>query len=82
MTITLELKPEIEARLVAQARAEGVPLDAYLQKVIEQATTPEAHRRLALEEFEAALDALAEGSESLPVLPPEAYERESIYGDG
>jgi hypothetical protein len=36
---------------------------------------------VSLEEFEAGLDELASASDSLPVLPPEAYTRESIYGD-
>jgi len=31
--------------------------------------------------FEAALDALAEGSENLPVLPAEATSRTEIYRD-
>jgi hypothetical protein len=35
MTVRLELKPDIEANLAAQARARGIPLDAYLQRVIE-----------------------------------------------
>jgi hypothetical protein len=30
------------------------------------------------EEFERAFDALAEGNENLPVLPPEAYHRENL----
>ncbi len=33
------------------------------------------------EEFERAFDAIAEGSQGLPILPPEAFERESIYED-
>lgn len=31
------------------------------------------------EEFERAFDALGRGKERLPVLPPEAFERESLY---
>jgi hypothetical protein len=39
--------------------------------------------RAAIEvaEFEATLDALAEGSRKLPVLPPEATRRAGIYRD-
>jgi hypothetical protein len=36
---------------------------------------------VSLEEFEAGLDELASASDSIPVLPPDAYTRESIYGD-
>ena len=81
MRITVELTPEVEARLWARARARGVSLVTYLQTVIEQIAALESSGEGSLEEFEAGLDALAEGSEQLPVLPPEAYSRESIYGD-
>ena len=36
-------------------------------------TSPEARR--------AALDALAEMNRTLPVLPPEAFDRENLYAD-
>jgi hypothetical protein len=81
MNITVELTPEVEARLWAQARAQGVSLTTYLQTVIEQIASLESSAGGPLEEFEAEMDALAEGSEQLPVLPPKAYSRESIYGD-
>jgi hypothetical protein len=34
MTITLELPPEAEAKLVAQAEARGLSLDAFLRTII------------------------------------------------
>ncbi len=34
MAITLELTPEIEARLIAQAAAQGVTAEAFLQAAI------------------------------------------------
>ena len=34
-----------------------------------------------LEEFEAALEAFADDSDDMPVLPAEALTREAIYGD-
>ncbi len=34
MTITLELPPEAEANLVAQAKASGLSLDAFLRTII------------------------------------------------
>jgi hypothetical protein len=43
MTVTLELKPETEARLAAQAAEKGLPVREYLQTVIEGlAAAPEA----------------------------------------
>jgi HicB family len=34
MTITLELPPEVEARLAAQAKARGLSLNAFLRTII------------------------------------------------
>jgi hypothetical protein len=50
MTITLELTPEIEARVQAQAAARGLPVRTYLQNVIEQlaGATADGDRTLAL----------------------------------
>ncbi len=81
MTIKLELKPEVEASLAGRARARDIPLDAYLQSVIEQLTLEESTPPASLEEFRATLDALAEMGRNLPHLPPAALSRESIYHD-
>jgi hypothetical protein len=81
MTITLQLKPEVEARLLAYVRAQGVSLETYLAGVIEAQVLPGPKRRPTLEEFEADLEAIAEGTDDIPVLPPEALTREAIYGD-
>jgi hypothetical protein len=56
------------------------------EEVIERALETLAERlkqrpTMNLAEFEATLDALAEGSEKLPVLPPEATTRAGIYRD-
>jgi hypothetical protein len=52
MPITLELPPETEASLVAQAEARGLSLDAFLRAIIktqadavEPANSPKALRR-------------------------------------
>lgn len=79
MTVTVQLEPTLEAKLLAEARAGGLPIEAYLVRVIAQATAPEPQARTVPTDFDAGLDELVEGSESLPVLPPEAYRRESIY---
>jgi hypothetical protein len=81
MTVRLELKPEVEANLAAQARARGVPLDAYLQGVIEDLARTGAARPASLQEIESTLDALAEMGKDLPHLPSSAFSRESIYQD-
>jgi len=76
------LLPETEASLHAQAEARGLQLKEYLESLLsEQATRQDRGRPLSFEEFETELDALAEGSEKMPVLPPEALRRENMYED-
>jgi hypothetical protein len=42
MTITLNLKPEVEAGLLAQARATGLTLEDYVQQIVEKEVPPAA----------------------------------------
>ena len=81
MTVRLELKPDVEANLAAQARARGVPLDVYLQSVIEHLARTDEARPASQQDLEATLDKLAEMGRDLPHLPPSAFTRESIYRD-
>ncbi len=81
MAITLELPPEVEAGLAAQAEARGLELEVYLESLLKQHAAMKRPDQLTLQEFEAELDALARGSDKLPYLPPEALTRESYYQD-
>jgi hypothetical protein len=82
MTVTLDLSPELEEQVVAQARAAGVTMEAYLLSLIRAGVVlPARGEQATQEEFEGFLDALAEDSDDIPVLPPEALTREAIYGD-
>jgi hypothetical protein len=50
MTMKLDLKPEIEAGLLAQARARGLSLEAYLDQVLQDAAVskrPEGRKSLS-----------------------------------
>jgi hypothetical protein len=80
MSVTLELRPEIEERVTAEAAARGLSVEEYLTSIIEGRAL-RGSLDATLEEFEAAMDLLAEGSDRLPVLSPEAFSRESIYAD-
>lgn len=79
MIVRLELKPDIEANLAAQARARGITLDAYLQSVIEDAARTKAASAASLLDLRATLDTLAEMGKDLPHLPSSAFSRENIY---
>jgi hypothetical protein len=47
MTVTLNLKPEIESDLLARARASGMPLEQYLLSLVESAARPTARNSAA-----------------------------------
>jgi len=83
MTIHLELSPESAARLSAEARAQGLPLEKLAERLLQEALASRSkpQERLSVEEFHAMLTALAEGSEKLPNLPTESFSRESFYED-
>jgi hypothetical protein len=79
VVITVQLDPDLESRLTAAARAQGVPLQDYLAGVLASSVVPAGAPENNPSDFDEGLNALAENSEKLPVLPPEAYGRESIY---
>ncbi|HKS29791.1 MAG TPA: hypothetical protein VJS44_18355 [Pyrinomonadaceae bacterium] len=84
MTIVLELKPEVEARLKALAATQGVSVEEYIQSFLESLAlldeetsydsgTPEQWAK----EFEEWLD--SHDYITAPPLTDEAISRESIY---
>jgi hypothetical protein len=83
MTIRVELNAETEARLAAEARAQGLPLEKLAERLLAQALTANAspHNALTVEDFHRMLEGMAEGSEELPNLPTESFARASFYED-
>ena len=82
MSISIELKPEVEELLEQEAAAKGVSVESYVEELIEQQISqPHKTSHTGSEEIDQVLDSLAEGSDDRPVLQPEAYTRESIYQD-
>ncbi len=83
MTIILEVRPEVEAQLMAQANARGLSLNEYLNKVIElQASTRgvgASAQFMSYEEWEREFEAFIDSFPQKPVLSDEAISRESIY---
>jgi hypothetical protein len=79
MSITVELTPDVEARAATRAAALGLTLEAYLQRLLEEAVQAPASP-VPSHEFERLLDALSAGQE-LPVLSSEATSPAGLYGD-
>jgi hypothetical protein len=85
MTLTLELSPEREAALKAQAQARGMSVEEWLLELTKQ-TRPAAARslqdELTPEEWVRQFNAWVDGHDcTAPPLSDEAISRESIYPD-
>jgi hypothetical protein len=81
MTLTINLKADIEADLEAQARAQGVDLPEYVEHVLREQVPPRAGSALSPAE---PTEAWRESTHDLPHTPPlsdDAISRGSIYGD-
>jgi hypothetical protein len=82
--IHLELPPDVEARLAAEAEARGVGVGAYIESLIKQAISRKADAirpRPTSEEMRAFFATMAADSEKIPQLPDEAFQRQSFYQD-
>ena len=86
MTVTLELKPEIEARLIDEAAARGMELETYLASVIEDRLNEEEScfdTTATDEDWGALLQELAESQSFAKASPlsDAAISRESLYAE-
>ncbi len=81
MTITLELKPEVEARVIEQAASRGVPVEDFLEFVIKEGLSSSEIRDSyrTLEEWEEALDEFADSPAFDRAVSFVDDSRESIY---
>jgi hypothetical protein len=79
MTVTLKLKPEVEAGLLTQARASGMTLEEYLVSMVEGAVLVKAQENSSAEERAAAFEAWSAGHRPRPLLSDYAVTREAMY---
>lgn len=81
MTVTLELKPEVEARAIEQAASRGLPVEDFLESVIEdRLNSGEGNSAYqTAEEWEAALDEFANSPSFSKTVSLVDDSRESIY---
>ena len=86
MTITLELKPEVEAGLKTQAEATGLSLVEFLGRELEAvapiapAQSPETSIEGA-DQWEKEFDEWLDSFPQHPLLGEEAFKRENWYPD-
>ncbi len=84
MTVTIDLKPEIQARVAALAAAQGMSVEEYIKNFLEGLAAPDKESSNAsltpeqwAREFEEWVDGLDDAA--APPLNDEAVSRESIY---
>ena len=81
MTVKIPLTPEEETKLQAQAKVEGVSVDALLRRAVLQiiAAPETGGGQLSVEQWEKEFEEWLDGLPPLPTLSEEAISRENIY---
>ncbi len=78
----MQIAVTIPDEVVAQAQELGVPVEVYVQNLIEQARpNSSGSQSRSARQIEDFLIAMAEGSEKLPLLPTSGFGRETFYED-
>ena len=81
MTVTLDINPELEARLIIQARASGVSVEAYVRSVLENVLLPATEDAATADGRAAAFESWAAAHRFTPPLSDFAVSREGMYED-
>jgi hypothetical protein len=81
VTVTLNLRPEVEAGLLAQAKVTGLSVEEYLRSVVEGVVLPMTSGKMSPDERAAAFQAWSANHLATPPLSDDAISRESMYED-
>ena len=79
MSVLIELPPEIEASLAAQAEAQGVPLSEFLRHLLEERVSAGKAGALSPADRAAAWRNSVRDLPDTPPLSDAAISRENIY---
>jgi len=81
--VKLDLNPEVEAGLIALAKAQGVSLEAYMEKVLrERSAAGRAASASGASQKAQAFRAFARAQRRTPPLSDEAVSRQQLSRDG
>jgi hypothetical protein len=82
MTITVAITPQVQAELERQAAALGGDVEALASSLLESAVhLPGSGAKPSADRLDDVLREIAQYSHKIPLLPDEAFSRESIYQD-
>ena len=81
--MTIDIRPELEAKLAAHARALGMPVQRFVEDVLEReaqsATANAPHRLAGREKAQAFRNRASSFPADLPVLTLQDVSRENLY---
>ncbi|HWC98565.1 MAG TPA: hypothetical protein VG456_17515 [Candidatus Sulfopaludibacter sp.] len=81
MTVTIDIKPETQAGLLALAHAAGMSVEEYLLAMVEGTVVSRSPKTLRPDERAAAFEAWSAGHRFTPPLSDHAVSRQSMYED-
>jgi hypothetical protein len=82
INITIDIKPEVQTELHRQAAAHGVDIAVFAANLLEEAARlPAGSKALSRQQLDRTLQELAQFSHKVPLLPDDAFLRESLYRD-
>jgi len=79
--MSLNLRPDLEERLLSLAAANGVSLETFLQRVLEEKAGGASRSRLNAEEWSHQFEEWADSFPDAPLIPDGALSRENLYPD-
>lgn len=79
--MSLNLNPDIEARLIALAQSSGVSVEDFLLHIVEEKTGHSKPLRLTPDQWTAQFEEWADSFPEAAPIPDEALSRESLYPD-
>jgi hypothetical protein len=82
MPMITDIKPEVQAELSRQAADRGLDVGVYAATLLEEAAQVTARSKsLSASQLDNTLRDLAQFSHKIPLLPDDAFSRESLYRD-
>jgi hypothetical protein len=81
VTVTLNLRPEVAADLLAQAEVTGMSVEEYLRSIVERVVMPITSGKMSPDQRAAAFQSWSANHRATPPLSDDAISRESMYED-